>query len=273
MNELETALMPSFKPSTWMAARRTLPVVLIEGPIDDQEQAQVQMLVRKMGKPDFLIVVDFGYKLPSWLLSLANLHPINVHPSDLPRWRGSSPGQFVLLNGEKESAIAIITMSSKFDQGKIVAKIPLKVGDDWTQTEYYYQAFTQISVELPDLLKKLAEKEIVPKAQPVESPTPVARRLKKDDAFVEWQEVRAAMGGKDLEKAQYIERASRAFQPWPILWTTVGTSRGQKRMKILKTKIESGENGQSNNKLKLIKIQIEGGQPALWNQVKNQILE
>jgi len=250
---------------TW-AEKQNIPTVLIKDKINDQEQAQVQRLIQNVGKPDYLLVVDFGYKIPNWLLGLANFHPINIHPSDLPRWRGSSPGQFVLLNGEKESAISIITMSSNFDQGEIVSKIPFSVGENWTQKEYYHQAFDLVAKELPEILIGLAENKITPRPQPTKSPTPTANRLTKEDSFRDWQLIMSALSGEDQKVVSQIEQATRAFQPWPILWTLVDTKHGQKRMKILETIISSG-------KLELIKVQIEGGQPAHWNQVKNQIEE
>ncbi len=238
-------------------------------------------LLSRHDKPDFLLVVDFGYLIPHTLLNWPAVAPVNIHPSDLPRWRGSSPGQFVLLYDEKESALSIIIMNEELDQGPIITQESFTVDESWTQTEYYRYGFEIAGRLLPDTLAKLADGLIQPTPQPTESPTPTASRLKKADAFIEWTVVSAAMRGDDQRQPPklssavlnaalshhrslpiLISRATRAFWPWPGLWTVIKTPKGQKRMKILASHVK-------NNKLVLEKVQIEGQLPALWKQVKN----
>jgi len=275
------------------ADRQKVTSVLINSIINKSTQEQLQTIILSNGRPDFLLVVDFGYLIPKWLIDLPNIKSLNIHPSDLPRWRGSSPAQFVLLYGEKITAVCLITLTEKFDQGDIVFKLPLSVNPDWTQTEYYQTCFSQISHYLPDIFDKLANQQITPLGQIPASPTQTARRISKDDSFIDWQNVMQARAGKEtivkplspllnsvlahLKKTndnssrpalllcQLIEQATRAFSPWPYLWTFVPTKTGQKRMKILHTSLD--DLGQ----LKLESVQIEGHQPTSINQVKNII--
>ncbi len=100
---------------------------------------------------DFLLVVDFGYLVPEWLIALPKIAPINVHPSDLPKYRGSSPGQFALLYGEKDSAVAIMRLTAGLDEGPIIQALEFSVVPQETQESYYSKAFDLAFVD-PGLL-------------------------------------------------------------------------------------------------------------------------
>lgn len=262
--------------------------ILIQNKIDQQIQNQIQNLE----KPDLILVVDFGYIIPDWLLKWPTVAPLNIHPSKLPAWRGSSPGQFVLLFGDKNSAVTLMKINNKLDQGDIITQLPFQINQNWTQVEYYQHSFDLIIPKLPLLIENFLENPDQITEQPLHSPTPIAKRIKKEDAFIEWDIVKQAMQAQRLSKAvssydpikistqsslldqafQHhlswpltIHAASKAFQPWPQLWTIIPTAKGKKRMKILQTSIE-------NQKLNLVQVQIEGQSPAFFNQVKNNII-
>ena len=71
---------------------------------------------------DFLVVAAYGKILPDWLLNLPKHMPINIHYSLLPQYRGASPIQSSLLNGDKVSGVTFMEMSSGLDEGKIIDK-------------------------------------------------------------------------------------------------------------------------------------------------------
>ena len=234
--------------------------VIVKNKVD--EEVKNKVLARL--KPDFLLVVDFGYLVPDWLLDLPRIMPLNIHPSALPKWRGSSPGQFVLLNGETESAVSIIQMTAKFDQGPIVWQQPFAVDPSWTQTEYYQHSFELATKKLATVMLQLAKKEIIPTPQPVTSPTPLAGKLTKQDAFVSWDEVVRAMSDEQKVAAN-LERASRAYSPWPLLWTQIPTNKGQRRMQIVSASLDQ------TGLLELEKVKIEGMAVKPWREVKNVV--
>ncbi len=264
----------------------------VEKKID--ENLQKQLLVTE--KIDFLLVVDFGYLIPTWLLQLPKIAPLNIHPSLLPKWRGSSPGQFCLLfknlgQENDQSAVTLMVMNEGLDQGPIITQLPFKIEENWTQNEYYEQAFTLIATKLGDLIDDLAQGKIIIQNQPLESSSMTARRLDKEDSFIAWADLQKLMNSNleklhslrdnnqllsDLlvdneickDKADQIKlviNASRAFYPWPSLWTTVKTNHGEKRMKIF----SCHANG---NQLILDQVQIEGKTPCLFNECKNSLI-
>lgn len=247
--------------------------------------AQVKDAVLSSAQVDFLLVVDFGYLVPKWLLELPSHAPLNIHPSLLPRWRGSSPGQFVLLYGEKDSAVTLMVMDEDLDSGPLIAQLPFSVGENWTQREYYQYSFDRISEQLAGLIYDFAEGKLPATPQPSNSPTAIARRLTREDGFVEWSLLddlrsygifapKPHQLNSLLSPAKHthpnvislLAHAARALSPWPGLWTEVNTSRGKTRMKILSCHEEK-------QRLIIDQIQLEGKLPASWNEAKSAIID
>lgn len=266
------------------AEEHHFPVVAVEGKIRPELQSQLNP------QPDFLLVVDFGYLVPEWLLKWPHIAPLNIHPSLLPRWRGSSPGQFVLLHGEKESAVTIMIMGAGLDTGPLLWQGQFDVQPEWNQQDYYTHSFELAASILPEVMAKVATGDLKPVSQPEASPTPIAKRFKKDDGFVAW-EILAKSANISFQESselaqfhtsqllndiqattahswsQVISDAVRALHPWPGVWTFFPTAKGLKRMKIL-------EVGQENDRLLLRTVQIEGETPLAWDDVqrRNDIL-
>ena len=271
--------------------KENISTFLIEKKID----ANLQNQLREAENIDFLLVVDFGYLIPTWLLQLPKIAPLNIHPSLLPKWRGSSPGQFCLLfkdlgQENKQSAVTLMIMNEGLDQGPIVAQLPFDLEENWTQNEYYQHAFALIAKKLGNLISDLAEPKMEGRKQPIESSTIIARRLDKEDSFVDWENLQKLMDSS-LEKINSLQdekkllsdllmndefcknktdqikliiNASKAFFPWPGLWTNVQTNQGIKRMKILSCHA-------TKNQLVLDQVQIEGKNLCLFNECKNAL--
>ncbi len=229
---------------------------------------------------DFLLVVDFGYFIPNWLLQLPKLAPLNIHPSKLPEWRGSSPAQFSILFNQTTSAITVMIMNNKLDQGDIVFQKNFNISLNWTHQDYYSHAFNLVIPQLGDIILKY--QQTIP--QPLTSPTITARTLKKSDAFIEWSILKKAVTNQTATDNQLgsplltqalahnqslittLERASKAFNPWPMLWTIVSTTKGKKRMKLINLE-------EKNGKIVIKTAQLEGKQVSKFNEIKNIILD
>jgi methionyl-tRNA formyltransferase len=179
---------------TW-AKSQQLPVISVFEKIDQTVQKNINEHKNSFGC-DFLLIVDFGYFLPNWLLKIPEIAPVNVHPSKLPAWRGSSPGQRVLLAGETNSAVSVILVTAKMDQGDILTQLPVAVDQSWDAGAYYRAAFDLVAPKLAEILVEFAAGHIAPVPQPSSSPTPTAAKLTKVDSFVPWEWLVAACGWK-----------------------------------------------------------------------------
>jgi len=251
--------------------------------VDSKINQETQIEINKLERPDFLLVVDFGYIVPNWLLEVPRISPLNIHPSELPKWRGSSPGQFSILFNDKKSAVSLMVMDKKLDHGPIIHQDLFDINPTWNQEEYYQHAFDLICNNLDKKIANFAANQYLVIKQPEESPTLTAKNISKNETFVPWEYIQASMKGlhpsdlSDLSKllqnayksnknlALTLERASKAFNPWPNLWTIIQTNQGQKRMKIIDSEL-------NENKLILNTVQIEGKNLSKWNEVKNSIL-
>jgi methionyl-tRNA formyltransferase len=179
-------------------------------------------------------------------------------------------------------------MSEGLDEGPIIAQLPFEIEENWTQIEYYQQAFALIGEKLANLIDDFATEKIHTQDQPAVSPTIIARRLSKDDSFMPWKNLEQLMNGQKIDQAEVlpnlfkdeevkqlfkdklsqiklVSNASKAFFPWPSLWTLIPTDNGERRMKILSCHLEK-------ERLILDEVQIEGKNPSKWNESKNTLI-
>ena len=77
--------------------------------------------------PDFFLVVAYGKIIPEDILNLPKLGSINIHYSLLPKYRGASPVESAILNGETETGITIQKMEYKMDTGPIMVQEKVKI--------------------------------------------------------------------------------------------------------------------------------------------------
>lgn len=86
---------------------------------------------------DIICVVAYGKYIPKEYINICKYEPINVHPSLLPKYRGSSPIQCAVLNGDKETGCTTMYISSKMDAGDIILQEKVKIGEYETTGELW----------------------------------------------------------------------------------------------------------------------------------------
>lgn len=155
--------------------------------------------------PDIIIVVAYGLLLPQFILNLPKYGCINVHASLLPRWRGASPLQQVILHDDLYSGITIMQMNAGLDTGAILVQKNIKLNHDET------------TLSLHDKLSCLAPESLLSVLQNIDNIKPIlqndaeatyAGKIFKEQANIDWS-----------NSAIIIARQIRAFYPWPIAFT------------------------------------------------------
>jgi len=192
---------------------------------------------------DVFIVAAYAKILPKEIIELPRLGTIGVHPSLLPKYRGSTPIQSVILNGETETGTTLFLIDEKVDHGAILAtdRLPIVENDSY---ETLLKKLAELSGNL--IVKTLPEYitgKIIPKPQN-ESEATYTKKIKTEDAFVDLEILQKAQDGTSPEDAKKITRKIRALNPEPGTWTIING----KRTKILEAELSEG-------KLKLKKIQ------------------
>jgi len=214
---------------------------------------------------DLIIVAAYGDIIPESILKIPKFGVLNVHPSLLPHYRGASPIQAAILNGDKRTGTTIMKMDAELDHGEIVLQKKITITVDET--------FTSLQAKLAHISADVLVK-IIPdylsgrlKSYPQRhNKATFTKTIKKEDAKIDWH-----------QPAKKISQMIRAYEAWPRAWTILPND---KRCQIIKARIakefvggEKFKPGQiifKNNKtaiftkdlpLELLVVQIEGKDP------------
>lgn len=203
-------------------------------------------------RPDLIIVCAYGQIIPENILDIPRFGSLNLHPSLLPEYRGASPIQFAILNGEKKTGVTVMLMDEKMDHGPVVAQKETEISDE-ENGQTLEEKLSRLAADfLMEILLPYLKGEIKPQSQD-ESRATYTKILKRQDGKIDWQ-----------KSGQEIEQMARAFYPWPGAWTTLN----DKRLKIIKGKSVNEKNGQAIAAGKgyfLPEIvQPEGKKPMKW---------
>lgn len=163
---------------------------------------QIQKQIRDLNA-DILIVVAYGLLLPQAVLSLPRLGCLNVHGSLLPRWRGAAPIQRACLCGDTETGITLMQMDEGLDTGDILLQIACPIEKEDTSASLYQKLAKLGAGALPNLLTQLLAGDVYPQKQD-EKHASYASKLTRQEAQLDWH-----------KSAAELDRAIRAFNPWP----------------------------------------------------------
>jgi methionyl-tRNA formyltransferase len=259
-----------FSPVKILAEKLKLPVLQPAKARDEKFISELREL-----KPDLIAVVAYGQILPQSILDLPKFGCLNVHTSLLPKYRGASPIQSAILNGETETGVTIMKMDAGLDTGEIISQARTPVlPEDNSQT--IHDRLAQLGAELlVESIPDYVAGKILPKPQPAEGAS-YAAKIKKENGEINWN-----------EPAEKILNRLRAFTPWPGVFTSWSSSFSLLRshdklkrelqpqlLKILKMEIaeKSGRTGEilsadkngiivacGKNALRILELQREGG--------------
>ena len=188
-------------PVKQLALRLGIPVFQ---PVSLKTAPEPAQILRDLA-PDCIVVAAYGKILPVEILSIPPLGCINIHASLLPNYRGASPIQAALLNGDAVTGVTTMYMDVGIDTGDMLetAEVPI-LPEDMLEplTERLAVAGGQLILST---LEKLANGTAIPCKQP-EGAT-YAPIVTKDMARLDFS----------LSAAR-LHNMVRAFQPWPVAW-------------------------------------------------------
>ena len=135
--------------------------------------------------PDVICVVAYGKILPKDLLDIPKYGCVNVHGSLLPKYRGSAPIQWAVLNGDKTTGITTMYMNEGMDTGDMILKEEVEIGEEETTGELWNR-LSQVGAKLLVETLKLIESENAPREKQGENYT-LAPMLNKEMAKIDWE--------------------------------------------------------------------------------------
>ncbi len=134
----------------------------------------------KFKKYDLSIIVAYGKIIPENILKIPKLGSINIHYSLLPKYRGASPVESAILNGETETGVAIQQMEFKLDSGNILAMEKVQIGKNETAPALR----TRLIKIGGELLVKLLQSPFKDGEKQDESQTTFCKKIKKEDGLI-----------------------------------------------------------------------------------------
>jgi methionyl-tRNA formyltransferase len=159
-------------------------------------------------KPDLLVSFAYGRIFGPKFLSLFSLGGINIHPSLLPKYRGAAPIPAAILHREPKTGISIQRLAAEMDSGDILAQEEFSLtGQETAETLSKTMAWKAAAL-LPETVKGLASGTSVGYAQNHGEVT-YCSLISKEDGRIDWR-----------QSAADIDARIRAFDPWPLSWTT-----------------------------------------------------
>ena len=189
-------------------------------------------------KPDMVVVISYGVILRDNVLNSAPC--VNIHPSDLPKYRGPSPIRTAIYNGDTKSAVCVMQITPELDAGDIYMRQEFQIGINDTN-ESIEKIVSSIGAQMITEYLSAPEKYL-PVVQTGE--ITYTRKFTGADEIIDWS-----------RSAQQIHNQVRALGAGRTKINGI-------EVKILETRLNSGE-------LEITKIQPSGKKPMDWKSFVN----
>lgn len=191
--------------------------------------------------PDFCVIAAYGKIIAERYINTPKYGFLNIHPSLLPKYRGPTPIQTAILNGEDTTGVSIIQIDKDVDHGGIFSKQELRI-TNYENYKKIYDKLAELGAKLlVETIPKIISGEIKPKEQD-HSQAIFTKIFTREDARIDWS-----------RPPQEIYNQIRALNPEPGTWTTWND-------KVVNIKAASfAKTTEGHNKqLKLLIVQLEG---------------
>lgn len=238
-----------------------------------KKQIPIHFDFNSLPEADLGVCASYGRIIPDQVINRFKFGILNIHPSHLPEFRGSSPVQANIVSGQDSTVNTVIKMDSQMDHGDIVSVQRQTINPDDTAEVLRDRMFESSAQFLIELLPPYITQKIKPKPQEHSRGT-YTTTITKQHAFIPPKYLASALQGEEINEdweigfiKDYtlvptpftIERFIRAMQTWPTAWTKVDINNEDKKIKIHKARVDSG-------KLVLDEVQLEGKGVVSWKQ-------
>ena len=188
-----------------VALANNIPVFQPENFREEETVEQLRAL-----QPDVVAVVAYGRILPQKVLDIVPDGFINIHASLLPRYRGSAPYQWAVLDGLTETGVSAQFMVREMDAGDVVGVSKTPIGPNETAGELLERLAVLGAELLSETLTKFAHHALVPVKQD-ESKVSMAPMLDKTMCPIDF-----------AKTAQQVHNQVRGLHPWPVATAQIG---------------------------------------------------
>lgn len=169
--------------------------------------------------PDVICVVAYGKIIPKEILEIPKYGCVNVHPSLLPKYRGSAPIQWAILNGDKETGVSTMYLDEGMDSGDIILQTKVNIDKNETSGELW-DRLSKIGADLlVETLEKI-ENKTAPRIKQGNKFT-IAPMLEKSQAKIDWknktaQEIKNLVRGLNPIMGAYATLNQKKIKFWKV---------------------------------------------------------
>lgn len=176
----------------------------------DEITENIKELSNNLADKPIGVLVSYGKIIPQAIIDLFEPGIVNVHPSLLPKYRGPSPIESAILNGDTETGVSIMQLSAAMDAGPVYKQVVFTLNDTETTPELESKLGTLGAQELAAILPSIMNGTIQPIPQD-DSIASYCKLLQKEDGTLDPQAV----------TAEQAERKVRAFIAYPKTKATI----------------------------------------------------
>lgn len=171
------------------------------------------------------ILASYGAFVPKSIIDSFDNGIINIHPSLLPKYKGPSPVQYALLNGETITGVTLIKLDDEIDHGPILSQKPYNLTGNETSEDLLSILFEIGAEMVEEIVIKLENGETITQTPQDHTKETWSYKITKQDGFI------------DLSKLptpnSQIKNMIRAFHPWPGVWFISRIKNQELRIKLL----------------------------------------
>lgn len=194
--------------------------------------------------PTVAILASYGAFIPDSVISLFPHGIVNIHPSLLPKWKGPSPVQYSLLNGDEITGVTLIKLDDQIDHGPILSQKP------------YTLTGTETSEDMLSILFEIGADLVVEQIEHLENSEQL-KEVPQDHNKETWsykiEKTDGQININNLSTTYSLNNMIRALYPWPGVWTKAILKGQEKIVKLLPED----------------KIQVEGKNPMSYKDFVN----
>ncbi len=183
--------------------------------------------------PDLMITAAYGQILSQKLIDIPKFGIINIHPSMLPKYRGATPIESVILDGEITTGITILKTVKKLDAGPIILQVKKEIFPDETSEKAKERLFQESVPFLCEAILKIFSFTAASNfLNQDDTQATFCHKISKEDGKINWQ-----------LSAQEIYNRYRAYYPWPGSFTFLNEQLIQlTNLKVMPSDSQSEEN-------------------------------
>ena len=199
-----------------VATKAGIPVITPESASEPDVQARIAAIA-----PDYIFSFYYRQMIPMSVLNLAQIAPLNMHGSLLPKYRGRVPINWAVLHGETETGATLHVMAEKPDAGDIVAQKAVTIGPDETAGEVFAKVTTAAAQTLAAVLPRLLKGDVPRSPNNLAEGSYFGGR-KPEDGRIHWEQT----------AAQVYNLIRAVAPPYPGAFADITTPQGISRITV-----------------------------------------